>query len=102
DVADLVLSKGSEARKAELEAQRSYITLQRALGVYDLQFKFASFYEVSDAENITMTSNPRDRTHTILGSLSKQFSTGTNLALEFNSIQLASTLAPAMSNTRPS
>lgn len=98
NVADLVLSKGSAAHKTKLEAQRSYLPLQKALGAYDLQFKFASFYEVSDAENITMTSNPRDRTQTILGSLSKRLSTGTNLALEFNSIQLASTLAP--SNTR--
>ena len=93
DVVDLALSKGYRAKSAELVAQRSYLGLQRALGAYDLTFKFTPSYETNEAETLSGTGNLLDRTQTYYSSLSKQFSSGTNLSLEYYSIQQNSTLS---------
>ncbi len=94
DVADLVLSKSRRAQIEELTAQKSYLVLQNALGVYDLKFTFMPSYELNEAENLQLMGNIRERTQTIYGSLSKQLPTGTNLALEFTNIQQTAVLRP--------
>lgn len=94
DVADHVLSKSRRAKIEELTAQKSYITLQNALGTYDLKFHFTPSYEMNEAENLQLMGNLRERTQTIFTSISKQFPTGTNLAFEFTNIQQSAVLRP--------
>lgn len=94
DVADRVLSKSRQAKVEELTAQKSYITLQNSLGTYDLKFSFTPSYEMNEAENLQLMGNLRERTQTILASISKQFRTGTNLAFEFTNIQQSAVLRP--------
>jgi outer membrane protein TolC len=100
NVVDLALSKGNRARGAELTAQRSYLNLQKALGAFDFQFKLAPYYEYNTAQTMAGTGNPLDRTFYILSSLSKEFRTGTNLALDYINNQQVSSLSSSASATR--
>lgn len=94
DVADLALSKSRRAKVEEYTAQKSYLTLQNALGTYDLKFSFTPSYEMNEAENLQLMGNLRERTQTLRSAISKQFSTGTNLALEFTNMQQSAVMRP--------
>jgi outer membrane protein TolC len=102
-VVEEALSKGRAARAQDLNAQRSYLQLANARGLYDLQFTLIPGYQYNEAPNLTGTANLLDRTLTLQAVLSKKFITGTTLTLEYDSTRQASTLSAfnATSN-RPS
>lgn len=92
-VVDLALSKGLRARQAELTAQRSYLGLANALGVYDFNVTINTGYEYDEAQTITMNSNPVTRNFVTTVGLEKKFWTGTTLGLDYVDQQRNSTLS---------
>ncbi|MDX9730622.1 MAG: TolC family protein [Bdellovibrionales bacterium] len=100
DVVDLALKQSPEVKQAELQAQMAEGSAERDRGPYDLIFKLSPSYEYTEALTLAGTGNPNDRTMTLASSLSKQFSTGTNLTLEFNRISQESTLSSFTANLR--
>lgn len=99
DVVEMALAKGERAKAANYLAQRSYLTLQNALGAYDFQFKITPSYEESQAPTIAGGYNLFDRTQTITSTLAKQFSTGTYAAVDYIGLQQSSTLQPTSTRT---
>lgn len=102
-VVDLALTKGLRARQAELTAQRSYLGLANALGVYDFNITLTTGYEYDEAQTISMNSNPLTKTLLTTVGLSKAFSTGTTLTLDYTDMQRNSTLSSfaTTSGTQP-
>ena len=98
-VVDLALTKGARAKSAELLAQRSYLNLSKALGVYDFQFTLTSGFEYNQAQILSGANNLTDRTTTTTGQLAKKFSTGTTLTLDTIDTRQNSTLNPASTST---
>ncbi|MES2965116.1 MAG: TolC family protein [Bdellovibrionota bacterium] len=92
-VVDLALSKGLRARQAELTAQRSYLGLAQALGVFDFNVTIATGYEYDEAQSISQNSNPLTKSMLTTVLLEKRFSTGTTLSLDYTDWQRNSTLS---------
>ncbi len=99
-VVDLALKQGLEAKRAELEAQRSYLTLQQALGEFDFQISLKTGYEYNQAQTIAGVNNLVDRTLTTTGLLSKRIRTGTTFELEYINTQQASILDASSAGNR--
>ena len=100
DVVDLALKQAPAVQQAELTAQVEEGAAEKSFGAYDLIWKLNPTYTYSEAQNLTGTSNPVDKTLSVDTSLAKAFSTGTMLALEFNRISQESELSTFTSNLR--
>lgn len=100
DVVDLALKQAPAVQQAELTAQVEEGAAEKSLGAYDLIWKLNPTYTYSEAQNLTGTSNPVDKTLSVDTSLAKAFSTGTILGLEFNRISQESLLSSFTSNLR--
>ncbi len=86
-VVDLALTKGRRARGAELQAQRAYLTLQQALGVFDFQFKVSPYYQYTEAQTVRLNDDLATRTFAVSTSLEKKIRTGTTFLVEFQNEQ---------------
>lgn len=92
-IVDLTLKQGLEAKSAELEAQRAYLTLQQALGVFDFQLEATPYYEFNQAQTLLGFNNVQDRTLSWTVRLNKKIRTGTTFEFEHINTQQASILA---------
>ena len=92
-VVDHVLGRGLEAKAEDLLAQRSFLGLATAQGVYDFNLKIVPSYEYSEAESLSGASNVSDQTSTVSTSISKMFASGTTLSLGYDWINLSSKLS---------
>lgn len=99
-VVDLTLQKGRGARSAELTAQRSYLGLETARSEYDLNVATTFGYEIDEAENLSGFANPKDRTTSLMATVSKKIPTGTTFTLGYNRIRQNSILSPFTAQTR--
>jgi outer membrane protein TolC len=99
-VVDRVLKEGTSARSAELQSQLANFNLESALGTYDIQWTAQTGYEQNEAQNISATANPMDRTFTFGTVLSKKLATGTTVSLGFDHLYQESTLSAYASTTR--
>lgn len=100
DVVDLAIKQGPSVRQSELIAQQAEGAAERLRGPYDLVLTVNPTYEYNEALTLTGTGNPNDKTLTILAGLSKKFSTGTSLSLDYNRISQNSTLSAFTANLR--
>lgn len=87
-------------KQAELAAQSAEGLAEKSRGSYDLIWRLTPSYTYSEAQNLTGTSNPVDKTFTFDTSLSKMFSSGTAVSLEFNRISQESELSAFTSALR--
>ncbi len=99
-VVDLTLQKGRGARSAELAAQRSYLSVETARSVFDLNLTSAFGYEADEAETLTGFSNPKDRTTTFSALLSKKIPSGTTFSLGYDHTRQNSVLSPFTAQAR--
>lgn len=93
DVVDVALKQGLDVRSSELTAQQAEGNAEKLRGPYDLVLKVSPTYEYTEALTLTGTGNPSDKTLTFLASLTKRFSTGTTLILDYNGISQESILS---------
>lgn len=82
-VQELTLSQGLQTQTAILQQRRAYLSVSQALGVFDLQFIFTPGYEYNKAQQLSGQANVVDKTFTLGSSLSKRFTTGTALSLDY-------------------
>lgn len=99
-VVDLALKQSPKVRQAEFNAMKTEATAEKTRGAYDLILSLSPTFEYTEAQSLTGTSNPIDRTWTVLGSLSKKFSSGTALTLDYTRISQDSTLSSFTSSLR--
>lgn len=100
DVVDLALKQSLNVKKSELTAQQSEASAEVVRGAYDLILKIAPKYEYTEAQSMTGTSNPIDRTWTLSSSLNKALSSGTALTLQYDRTTQESTLSSFSSSLR--
>lgn len=100
DVVDLALKQSLNVKKSELTAQQAEANAEAVRGTYDLIFKLAPKFEYTEAESLTGTSNPIDRTWTLSSSLTKALASGTMLTLQYDRISQESALSSFSSSLR--
>lgn len=93
DVVNIALKQAPDVRESELNAQRVEGNAEKQRGAYDLILRIYPTYEYNEALTLTGTGNPSDKTFTLLASLSKQFSTGTTVILDYNGVSQESVLS---------
>lgn len=100
DVVDLAIRQAPDVKTSELRAQQAEGAAEKRRGVYDLILRFSPTYEYTEALLLTGTGNPSDKTLTMIASLSKRFSTGTTVTVDYNGISQESVLSNFTSNLR--
>lgn len=98
-VVDQALGKGRSAKSAELQAQRSYLQLEEARGLFDLKFLLAPGYELNEGQSLSGMGNPQDKTWSLAAQLDKKFQSGTELGLKYEANRQSSILAPSVVRT---
>lgn len=100
EVVDLALKQAPAVKQAELSAQAAEGVAEKSRGPYDLIWRLTPSYTYNEAQNLSGTSNPVDKTFNLDTSLAKMFSSGTALSLEFNRISQESELSSFTSSLR--
>ncbi len=99
-IVDLALKQAPAVKQAELSAQAAEGLAEKSRGSYDLIWRLSPTYTYSEAQNLTGTSNPVDKTLSLDTSLAKMFSSGTAVSLEFNRLSQESELSTFTSALR--
>lgn len=100
EIVDLALKQAPAVKQAELSAQAAEGLAEKSRGSYDLMWRLTPSYTYSEAQNLSGTSNPVDKTFTLDTSLAKMFSSGTAVSVEFNRISQESELSTFTSSLR--
>ncbi|MBX3022690.1 MAG: TolC family protein [Bdellovibrionales bacterium] len=102
NVVDAVLAKSYDAAEIALRAQSGYVSMEKALGNFDLKIRAKAGYEYDESEALTGLTNPIDKTLTSEMSFEKATSFGSTFEILYRHEAQASTLNPiiAAASTR--